>query len=225
MTELLLALAVFILTHAVSAVRPLRRKAVESIGIRVYTGLYSILSVGVLVWLGYAYAQAPYIELWVFEPWMRWVPLLLMPLACLLLVSGLFEPNPLSIGFGDKDRYDPQRPGIVGITRHPVIWGIGLWALAHLVPNGDAASVILFSLLLLAGLAGPVSVDARRLRVLGKEDWDSLASSTSSLPFWSLLKGQTSLRGLSPAGVVGGSTLYVALLILHEWIIGVSPMP
>ena len=38
--------------------------------------------------------------------------------------------------------------GVLRITRNPVMWGIGLWAVAHMVPNGDWASLLFFGTLM-----------------------------------------------------------------------------
>jgi len=33
---------------------------------------------------------------------------------------------------------------LVGVIRHPMLWGAVIWAIAHLMVNGDLASVVLF---------------------------------------------------------------------------------
>ncbi len=38
--------------------------------------------------------------------------------------------------------------GIFSVTRHPLTWGIALWASAHLLANGDLVSLIFFANLL-----------------------------------------------------------------------------
>jgi uncharacterized membrane protein len=47
-------------------------------------------------------------------------------------------------------------------------WGVALWALVHLVVNGDLASLILFGSLLVIALGGTVSIDAKRRRKFGE---------------------------------------------------------
>mgnify|MGYP002725573124 CR=1 FL=1 len=131
----------------------------------------------------------------------------------LLLTVGLFSPTPLSLSLVSPEKYDPQRPGIVGRVRHPVIWSIGLWALAHMAPNGDVASLSMFSLLLLAGLTGPKSLDAKRRAKLGEEEWIRLASP------------QRSLQGLNNPALFSGFILYGFLVWAHEYVIGVVPLP
>lgn len=213
MTELLSAIAAFILSHAIPAFAPLRAYLIRAMGLPMYMSLYSMISVGVLVWLGFAYANAPYVEVWAFQEWTRWLTLMLMVPSCYLLVVGLLSPNPLSLSLVSADTYDPARPGIVGIMRHPVIWAIGLWALAHLAPNGDLASLLMFSLLLLAGLAGPRSLDAKRRAKLGQQQWQDLTQANRTL------------KGLTVAPFIGGGVLYAAIIVAHEWLVGVAPLP
>ena len=43
-----------------------------------------------------------------------------MPFVCLLLAFGMAVPNPLSIASLNDESFDPDHPGIAGVTRHPV---------------------------------------------------------------------------------------------------------
>ncbi|MEE9544653.1 MAG: NnrU family protein [Rhodospirillales bacterium] len=218
MTEFVLAIGFFLATHLFSTIRPLRDGLVRIIGQRTFVTLYSLLSLAVVVWIGYAYANAPYIELWPQLPWARWAPFTVMPVACLLVAAGLSSPNPFSLGAGAR-KFDPARPGIVAVTRHPVIWGMALWSITHLIANGDAASVMLFGLLLLLGLIGPASLDRKRRRTLGDEAWRQLLIDTRRTPLG---------RALVQTGVwrwLAAGALYAGLLAAHEAVIGVTPFP
>ncbi len=225
MTELAAAILCFILTHAVPALKPLRTALIRGLGKRAYMALYSTVSVAVLIWLGLAYARAPYVEVWDLGSRVRWLPLLVMPFACILLVGGLVQPNPMSLSFANAAKFDPERPGIVAITRHPVIWAIGLWALSHMPVNGDVAALMIFSLLLLLGLAGQKSLDGKRRARLGEQRWLDLAATTSSIPLLAWFSGRTAPRGLGMVPLAGGLGLYTLLILLHESVIGVSPLP
>jgi uncharacterized membrane protein len=61
---------------------------------------------------------------------------------------------------GALDRPEPAR-GVLRITRHPVMWGVGLWAAVHLVANGDLASLLFFGGFLLTALGGAWHLDRR----------------------------------------------------------------
>ena len=125
MNELFAALAVFLAVHTITAIRPLRAHLVALVGETLYVVLFSIVSLSLLVWLGVAYANAPYLETWLYIPELKWLMLLIMPIACLLIVSGLTSRNPFSLGMGSK-YFDSAKPGIVGLTKHPAIWGLAI---------------------------------------------------------------------------------------------------
>ena len=226
MTELVFAVFVFLATHAIPAAKPVRAALVGRLGERVYLVAYSVLSVATVVWLGVAYARAPYLEIWPLAAWTRWLPLLVMPFACIFLVAALISPNPLSIG-GRSRGFDAARPGIAAVTRHPLIWAFVLWAAAHIPANGDVASLILFGLLLALSLIGPLSLDAKRRAALGDEQWRHLAHATSGFPFMAIISGRARLRlrEIGPWPIIGGLLLYVLLILLHAPLIGVSPLP
>lgn len=226
MTNLILAVLAFLASHAIPALKPVRGALVARLGERTYQVLYSALSLAMIGWLGLAYARAPYVEIWAVRPWMIWVPVLVMPFACLLLVGALTAANPLSVS-GSRTAFDPARPGIVSVTRHPLMAAFALWAGAHLVPNGDAASLILFGLLFVLSLLGPPSLDAKRRAVLGEAEWRRLAGATSSLPLAAVLAGRTrlDLAGIGLGRLAAALVLYGLLLLAHPWVIGVSPLP
>lgn len=208
-------MAAFLLSHGLPANPRLRGPLMRLLGQRGFFAAYTLLSLSVVVWLALAYAAAPYVELWPQEPWTRWVPPLAMLPACLLLVAGLSSANPYSLGLGRR-RWNPARPGIVGLIRHPVIWALALWAASHLFPNGDLASLLLFGPLLALSLSGPAVLDRRRRRDLG-EDWLRLAPRLTPLP--------TLLAQIGPWRLGGGILLYAVLLHLHPMVIGASPLP
>lgn len=87
-----------------------------------------------------------------------------MPFACVLLALGIGIPNPFSIAGAGSARFDPARPGVLALTRHPVLWSTVLWSGAHVVPNGDVATATLFGAFAAMGLFGMRALDARRQR-------------------------------------------------------------
>ena len=64
MGSLLAACVFFVGIHVVISGSPLRGAIVVRIGERAYLGLFSLLSVGGMVWLVYAYARADGAWLW-----------------------------------------------------------------------------------------------------------------------------------------------------------------
>jgi uncharacterized membrane protein len=179
-----------------------------------------------LLWLCLAYAHAPRIPLWGPVPGLKSVALVGVLAAILFVTLGVTTPSPTAVGGEALLRRGAGAVGIQRITRHPFLWGVALWALMHLIVNGDAASVLLFGGLLVIALAGPPSIDRKRRRMLGA-DWTAFAAETSNLPFLAIAQGRNRLTfgehklwqwlvALAACGL---------LLTLHQPLFGVSPLP
>ena len=225
--EMTAALVFFLAAHIVPARPKLRNWLKAQLGLVLYIGLYSALSILLLIWIVIAAGRTPYIELWPVAQWQYWAPLIAMPLACLLVAYGAAAANPFSIGGLGSEQFDPQRPGIARITRHPLLWAPTLWALAHLFPNGDLAHVILFGLLAAFGLIGMYELDRRRQREWGLSEWRRKAAKTSFIPFMSrdMLDREQSLAPSDWVRLAAAAALYLILLQAHEPVIGLSPIP
>lgn len=226
-SALVLAIVLFVVSHMIPARPAAREWLVRHIGKAAYLIAYSVLSILVFGWLIVAAGRAPYLPLWQPAPWQAWVPNITMPFVCLLLAYGIAAPNPFSIASLDGAAYDPERPGIVGCTRHPVLWAATLWASAHLVPNGDLAHVIVFCMFASLGVFGALIVDMRRRRDFGTEEWRRLSAHTSFVPLAALLTGKwlPSPYNLNFFRLITAVGLYAGFLALHEAVIGVSPLP
>jgi uncharacterized membrane protein len=172
--EFVSAYAAFVLAHAVPVRPAARRHLVGALGERPYLWLHSALSLLLLGWLIVAAGRASYVPLWDPAARQHGLALAAMLLACLLFALGIGKPNPLSLGGGDPARFDPKWPGIVGVTRHPVLAAVALWAAAHLVVNGDLAHLLLFGGFLTMAVAGMVMLDCRSRRRLGAAAWEEL---------------------------------------------------
>jgi uncharacterized membrane protein len=221
MLEFWLAGAVFLIAHSLPSIRPLRAGLQGALGRRGYLAAYSAMSLALLAWLISAALTAPYVGVWTPPVWAYHQALVTAPLGLTLVVWGLVRPNPWSIGFAARG-FDPARPGLVGVTRHPVLWGFALWAFAHVPPNGDLVSVALFGALGGFSLAGFALVDRRTRRALGAADWQSVRARAPLLPF---AGGWPRFAASDLAGLSAGVALSAALLGgLHAWLFGVSPL-
>lgn len=236
MTELLLAVAVFIASHSLPATPAIRRRLIGWLGRGGYMAGYSALSLGLLVWIGVAYRAAPYVGLWGPDLRLHWVPVLGMPVVCLLVVWGLLTANPLSLSLRQaavptERGASPQEPAspLLRVTRHPVLWGLALWAAVHLTANGDGASVILFGLMGGLALGGMRMMDRRRRTQLGEDRWRDLAAAAPTLNLKAvpgLLAVSGGVGGWRVLAVVGAAALlYGGLILAHAPVIGVSPLP
>ncbi len=155
---------------------------------------------------------------------MRHVTLSVMPFAAILLVAGLSGRNPTAM-YWSNPKSDKPIPGILLVTRHPVMWAITLWALAHMIPNGDVASLIFFCAFAGLALAGMPAIDRRRRAMMGAA-WESFETGTSLVPFAAMISGRArvSLGRIGVWRIVGGVAVYGVLLFGHQAVIGVSPL-
>lgn len=219
MTHLVVASAAFIAMHAVSST-PLRAWLVSRFGQRPYLGLYSVAALAALLWMIWAYRHAPVLPLW--SGW-RYAPLTLMPFSLVLLVTGYLSSNPTAILQERRLQSAEPARGVVRITRHPLMWGIALWAFAHVLARGDVKSLVFFGSLLLLALIGTVLIDRRRA-TLG-EDWRRFAAVTSNVPFIAIARGRNRFvpREIGYAKPIAGLTAFVVVLLLHPYLFGVSP--
>jgi uncharacterized membrane protein len=224
MIELLAAAALLLATHYGISSTPFRGWLVARLGERPYLVLYSLVAFGALGWLISAYRRAPFIELWSAPAWSAWLPLVVMPFALLLLVCGVSTLNPTAVGAPDTlGQAEPAR-GILRITRHPFMWGVALWALTHIVANGDAAAVVLFGTFAVLALLGTLLIDHKFAMRRGAE-WQRFAAASSNLPFAAIAAGRQHLAlaeiGWLRVGIA--LALYVVLRALHPWLFGLSP--
>jgi uncharacterized membrane protein len=226
MVELLAAAALLLASHFGVSSTGLRGALVGRLGEGPYLGLYSLVALAAIAWLVVAYGRAPYVELWPAAAWTRWVPFLVTPVAALLIVAGLSGPNPTAVGQENTLESEEPARGAVRITRHPFLWGVGLWALSHMVPNGDLASLVFFGAFAALALAGTVLIDAKRARRDG-ERWRRFARLTSNLPFAAILSGrQRPVWGeIGLWRTAGALALWVALLAVHPWLFGAYALP
>ena len=220
--DLFLAGLVFAGGHVVVSSTPLRPALVRVLGERPFLVLYSLLSIALLVWMVRAYGAAPYIEYWAAATGHRHLAMSFMFVACLFVVAGLSPSSPTAVLAAAPP---PAPSGIVKVTRHPVMWGVGLWGLAHMVANGDAASLLFFGWLTGLALLGTVFIERKKKAALGAE-WEAFAALSSNVPFAAVLAGRARL-GLGEIGygrLAAGVALYVIFFFAHEYVIGVPPL-
>jgi uncharacterized membrane protein len=184
---MILGLAIFIGAHVFITLRGQRAAAIAHIGEWPYKGVIALLSLIGILLIGYGFARyraAGFIEVWQPPSWTRHVNNVLLWPAFVCLAAAYIP--------GDIKR----------VLKHPMLVGIKLWAIGHLIANGDLGSIILFgSILLWAGYdraslkwrSDPGAPDFG----LGGRDCDTIA-------------------------VIVGTLLYIAAAyLLHPYVIGV----
>lgn len=219
MAMLALATVVFLATHYVSST-PLRAGLVAILGENAYLGLYTLVSLATLGWMIWAYVKAPYQRLWWGEEFGVWA-LVLMPLSLVLVVCGVLTPNPSAVRQESRLRSMGEPRGILRVTRHPLMWGIALWAAVHVVTLGDAAALIFFGCFLLLAISGTVLQDARKSKAIGV-DWQRFAGVTSNVPFAAIVQGRNQFRfaEIGWRNVLVALALYFVLIFAHPYLFG-----
>ncbi len=151
MIYLVLGLVLFLGVHSVSIVSPAWRDArAAAMGEGAWKGLYTLASIVgfVLLIYGYGLARQEPVVLYTPPAALRHLAMLLMlPVFALLLAA-----------------YLPGR--IKRAAKHPMLLAVKLWALAHLLVNGNLADVLLFGGFLLWAAADRVSMKHRAQRPL-----------------------------------------------------------
>jgi uncharacterized membrane protein len=130
---LILGLVLFIGAHVFVTLRPQREASIKRIGEGPYKALFALVAIAgvVLIAWGYGlYRESEWIEVWRPPAWTRHVTVLLTWPAIICVTAAYIPGN------------------IKRTLKHPMLVGIKLWAVAHLISNGDLGSIILFGSLL-----------------------------------------------------------------------------
>lgn len=224
LAELIIAAVVFVGSHFGVSDTWLREDLVRRLGERAYLGLYTAVSLILFAWLVRAYAtvQNPVVFGWI-PPALIVVPLVVMPLALLLVVGGYTQRNPTAVLQKRALPVERPAPGVLAITRHPLLWGIGLWAIVHLLVSDDVASIVFFAAFAVLALDGTRRLDARKQRTWPAEDWQRFAAVTSNIPFAAVFTSRNEIR-LAEIGwwrLMLAGLLYIVLVLLHGVVLGV----
>jgi uncharacterized membrane protein len=224
MIMLVAAVAAFMAIHFLISGTSLRDRIVAVIGEGPYLGLFSLASIGSLVWMIIAFRgvfrTAANQELWDFGRGGRDPAILLVFIAFLFAVPGLLTNSPTRVR-GDAQVDKPSAAtGMTRITRHPFLWGAAIWAVAHLIANGRLADLILFGGILVTALLGPLSIDAKRRRALG-DGYHAFEAHTSNIPFAAIVQGRQKLvLGEIWWRLLVAIVIWAALLWAHPYFTG-----
>jgi uncharacterized membrane protein len=129
----ILGLAAFLGGHAFVTFRAERAGVIARVGEGPYKGLFSLLALIGIILISYGFGQyraAGEIAIWNPPTWTRHVTVALMWPAVICVVAAYV-------------RGDIQR-----VLKHPMLVGVKLWAVAHLIANGDLGGIILFGSIL-----------------------------------------------------------------------------
>jgi uncharacterized membrane protein len=158
---------------------------IERFGFGAYKTVYSVVSlIGFLliVWGFSRYRAEGLIPLWSPPEWSRYVAIILMWFAFVALASS-----------------NPAPGRIRGWLHHPMLVGIKIWALAHLLANGDAGGLLLFGSFLAWAIFDRIAVKKRGDRGAPRS---------------------TSFTHADAISLAIGTLVYVVVLFLHPFLFG-----
>jgi uncharacterized membrane protein len=187
MLILIIGIIVFLATHTFTTFRGARERLIERVGPGAFKGIYSVVALAgfaMICWGFSRYRAEGMIPLWTPPAWGSDLAIVLMWFAFVSLACS-----------------NPKAPGrIRGWLRHPMLAGVKIWALAHLLANGDLGGLLLFGSFLAWAVYDRIAVKRRgdigapRIGSFTKADGIALGA---------------------------GTVAYVAMIFLHPWLIGV----
>lgn len=190
MPILILGLVIFLGAHSVHMLAPrFRERMVARIGLMPWKGLYSLVSIAgfVLIVVGFGMARVNLHLLYVPPAWLRRLNALFTLVAFVLIAAAYVPRNHLKAKIG-----------------HPMLAGVKLWAIGHLLAVGYVHDVVFFGAFLVWAVAD-FGVSRRRDRVAG---------TVYPAGTWA---------GDAVAVIAGIAAWAIFAFLLHQRLIGVNP--
>ncbi len=179
---LIAGVALWAAAHLFKRFMPDQRTALGDPG----KGAVAIAIVGSIVLMVIGYRATPFVPVW--NP-----PSFFVHINNLLVLLAIFLMSPA-----------PKRGKLLAGMRHPMLIGFKTWAFAHLLVNGDLASIILFGGLLAWGVFAVITINRAE-------------------PNWTKPEA-TGSYAMDGAFFVGSIVLLIVIGFIHTWL-GVSPFP
>lgn len=208
----------FFLIHSMPLRPAIKSRITAKVGTKVFSIGYWVLTTGMLSLLIWSASEAPYVELWPQMPWQRHILHFNMLIVFQILAFSIARPNPFSFGGAWENTFDPEFPGIVRLFRHPMLVALAIWAGSHLLPNGDLAHFLLFSILTGFAIAGRSLINRRKRREMAPNQWTDLNNAVLQAP---LLPAPRSLTN-AILRFLAGIAAFVTFSLLHPFVVGVS---
>jgi len=185
---MIIGLVLFLGVHTLTTQREARAAVLARLGGETrYKAAYSLASavgLALIVWGFATYRATGWVQVWEPPISLRHTVLLLMWLAIVLIVAAYL------------------RGYIYLLVRHPMLTGVALWALAHLLANGDLGSIVLFGAFLVWAVFDRITLIWRKDR------------GAPQMPLGGI--------GHDALAVVAGTLVYLALaFVFHPIVIGV----
>jgi uncharacterized membrane protein len=201
MTWLILGLVLFLGAHSTRIFADgWRTQTMEAWGEKPFKGVIALVSLvgfyGLIV--GYSQVRMEPVVLWQPPIATRHISLLLMLFASILMVAAYIPANHFKVRLG-----------------HPMVLSVKVWALAHLLANGNLADLLLFGTFLAWSV---MNFKSARGRDRAKAESQALLSDESVQP--TIPKTSATLIAV----IVGAGLWALITFVLHAKVVGVSPM-
>lgn len=186
MLILFIGIVVFLGVHTLTTFRETRTSLIERFGLGPFKGLYAVLAIAgfaLIVWGFFRYRAEGLITLWSPPAWTQHLTIGLMWFAFVALAC-----------------MNPAPSKIRGWLRHPMLVAIKIWALAHLLANGDAGGMLLFGSFLAWAVFDRIAVKKR--------------GDVGAMRIKSFTRADATALGV-------GTLAYVAMIFLHPILVGV----
>lgn len=186
MALLILGLALFIGVHLIPMFPAVRNTSAALAGEKPYKIVFALLSLLGIVLIVRGWGSAPADFLYIPAPALRHVTMLLVLIAFILLAASHGRTN------------------IKRLVRHPMLTGVLIWAIGHLLANGETRAVILFGGLALWAVIEILLTNARD---------------------GARIKPEAVALKKDVITVVIGVVVFVIVMFIHPWIAGVPILP
>lgn len=151
MLVLVAGLALFLGSHVFTMNRDGRAATIARVGEGPYKIVYSLVALAGLVLVGQGYGEyrrSGWIDVWYPPVWTKHLALLLV-WAAFVCVTAAYVPGRIKTAL-----------------KHPMLAGVKIWALSHLLSNGDLGSIVLFGSILAWAVVARISIKRRPDEVL-----------------------------------------------------------
>ena len=219
-TAIFLLWVAFAASHMAFSSLRLRPRLVELLGARGFQAAYSLIALAIFVPLIMIYFDHKHAgpHLWWLgaSPAVQWAMYALMAVAMALVVGGATSPSPASLVPGKA-----EVKGLFRITRHPLLMGLAIFGLGHLLAaRVNAAELAFFGGFVLFPLVGCWHQDQRKLATMG-DAYRRFYDETPFIPF----TGPGAIRGLmeQPVSALLGALAAGVLRYFHSGWFGGAP--
>jgi uncharacterized membrane protein len=210
--NLIAANIAFVGTHFAMS-HPLRAPMVKALGAGGFQGAYTLVSFATLGWVYFAFVAAPPADL-PGSGEAGWIIATILTLPAMILLAGSLIGNPALPTPQAEAQARAAPRGVFLVTRHPMMWGIGLWAISHMVLFWSTRTMITAFAIGVLALLGARFQDAKKELLMG-DAWAEWESKTSYWPRWG------KLLSVGPVPLLAGTALFLIASWLHLWRAGI----